>query len=58
MEKNHNHSYSDHYDSRNKMQVGEYRGVGIPAKVGSRATKESRLETKGEREQVPPLKFN
>ncbi len=58
MEKNYKPSYVDHYASRNKIQVGEYRGVGIPAKVGSHTTKESRLDTKGQIKQVPPLKFN
>lgn len=58
MKKKHNHSYNNGYDSRNNLQKGEYRGVGIPAKFGSHTTKESRLEKKGEINQVPPLKFN
>lgn len=57
MKKNHNH-YNNAYDSRNNLQVGEYRGVGIPAKFGSHTTQKSRLEKKGEIKQVPPLKFN
>lgn len=52
-------NFSDmRYDSRNKPQAGEYRGTGIPGKVGSKHSSISPLDTKGTTKGVPPLKFN
>lgn len=58
MKKNHNNSYNHPYDSRNKLQMGEYRGVGIPVKFGTHKHQQARLEKRGMTKQVPPLKFN
>lgn len=46
------------YDSRNKPQAGEYRGVGQKGKVGAKYSSPPSLDTKGKTDQVPPLKFN
>ena len=45
------------YDSRNKPQAGQFRGVGMKGKTGYHTTKESRSNNHAQVERVPPLKY-
>lgn len=58
MEPNKPKFFDNRYSSRNKLQAGQYRGVGLPGKVGSKQNDVSRLNTEVRVERVPPLKFN